>query len=347
MKWARFLQLDAVQASKVGKKAWFQSWVLGAISYRGIEQNVEVLRCASTADKNRAPAPAVRQMPGLARICDGRSESRGYTIIEVLIVLAISSAILTSSVALFGGRRGETEFPQAVYDLQSKLQSYAAQVSSAALPSGEAYSCGVSGLMPDGKVYPVLTTVSVTAEPTTNQDCIYLGQAVQIIPTGDTLYAYPVYGLRTIHNGAVDSGDFPSTAAQANPEPALDADGKFLLVEPYQLLNGLRVVFARLSGSTAEQDLLTLYSSLQSSNTSGNEIIATSLAAEFFQADIQSSSLRSCIEAGSCAAGGAVSLINQSWDLCVRNASGDKQAQLAVQATATGITTRLNLEGCS
>ena len=50
---ARAFGLDAVQGSHSNKKTWFQNWLLSTISYRGTEQNVEVLRRASTTDKNR------------------------------------------------------------------------------------------------------------------------------------------------------------------------------------------------------------------------------------------------------------------------------------------------------
>ena len=343
--------LDTVQASKPNRNNWFQNWMLGTIFYRGMKQNVQMVRCASTADKNRAPAPealAVQRASLAGRLM--RSESRGYTIIEVLIVLAISGAILSSSIGVFSGRKGATEFSQAMYDLQSKFQNYANSVSSASLPSGEAYICKVSGLT-DGKVYPVLSAAPAGAVDTTNQDCIYLGQAIQIIPGSDTIYNYPVFGLRTVHNGSVDSGDLPSTPAEANPEPALDSSDpdrtKFLLVESYQLLNGLSLVSATAAGSPGEQDLLTFYSSLQNNNTSGSQITASARSYAFGSNDAKSARLRSCIEGSSCGASTENPLIGKSWNLCVQNSTGSKKAQLSIQGTATGITTRLNLETCS
>lgn len=266
---------------------------------------------------------------------------------EVLIVLAISGLIFTSSVGLFSGQKAKTEFSQAMYDLQSKFQSYVNSVSSASLPSGDAYICGVSSVMSDGKVYPILTVSS--GDQTTNQDCIYLGRAIQIIPGSDTLYSYPVLGLRTIHNGSVDSGYFPTTPLEANPEPALDGSSNFLLVEPYQLLNGLSVVSARATGGPEQQNLLTFYSDLRSSNTSGNQITASALTSTFGLTDVKSARLRSCIEKGSCGGSGSAdySLTNRSWKLCVQKSDGSKKAELSIQGSVGGITTKLNLEGCS
>lgn len=271
---------------------------------------------------------------------------RGYTIVEVLIVLAVSGAILASSISVFSGRRGATDFSQAMYDLQSKFQSYANSASSASLPSGEAYTCQVGSLMPDGKVYPVLRLAPAGSSDTTSQDCIYLGRAIQIIPGIDTIYSYPVFGLRTVHNGSVDSGEYPAAVASANPEPALDSSGSFLLVDLYPLLNGLTVVSAT-AGSSAEQDLLTFYSSLQNSNTSGNQITVSARTLSFGTNDAKSARLRTCIEGSTCGPATELSLIGKSWNLCVQNTTGDKKASLGIRGTATGITTVLNLEGCS
>lgn len=370
---------------RYGKKPWFQNWMpestrlfgLDAAQGKDKQRNNLYRRAVKTMNGQGTHLDAVqgagekrRELymqyservsqpvtPYSAKNSSGAASSAGgqaavvrmlaggYTIIEVLIVLAISGTILVSSIGVFGGRKAATEFSQAVYDLQSKFQNYANSVSSAALPAGEAYTCQVSSLMPDGKVYPVLATAPAGSSDTTNQDCIYLGRAIQIIPGSDSIYNYPVFGLRTVHNGTVDTGDFPASVAAANPEPALDSSGNFLLVEQYQLLNGLSIVSATAADS-GEQDLLTLYSSLQNNNTSGSQITASTRNYAFSSTDAKSVRLRSCIEGSSCGSGTEYPLIGKSWNLCVANSTGSKRAQLAVQGTATGITTRLNLEGC-
>lgn len=233
-----------------------------------------------------------------------------------------------------------------MFDLQSKFQSYSSQVSSAQLPSGDTYTCGISSSLIGGKAYPVLTYVGgSSSDSASNQVCIYLGKAVQVIPSIGIIYAYPVLGLRTVHNGSTDTGEYPSTPDQANAEPALDSSGNFLQVESYPLLNGIKVVSAKVSGSSAEQDLVMFYSNLQDNNTSGNGITAYSRAYTFAPSDVQSTRLRWCIEGGACGTP-AAALGANTWKLCAESSDGSRKGQLEIRSSSTGFITKLDLEGC-
>lgn len=265
----------------------------------------------------------------------------GFTIVEVMIVLAISAVMLTSAIAVFSGRRESTDFTQAVYDLQSQIQSIAAGVSSQAVPGLQQFTCAPATI--NGVMRPALTTGSATG-----QDCIYLGQAIQVVPDKPDIYSYPIFGLRTVYDASGNTGEAPTTVADAHPEPAVDSadptnPAKLLLINDYPMLNGLQTVSASYGG--AENDILTIYSQLQDSNTSGNEI---SVAAMNYQTGgaltDTKAQLKACIEASSdCTA--STSLSGSPWLLCVSD--GNRQAQLSLKPTATGITTTLNMTGCS
>lgn len=269
----------------------------------------------------------------------------GFTIIEVMIVLAISGVMLLSAATVFNGRRRNTEFSQAMYDLQSQIQSIANSTSSQAVPGVQQYTCAPTLI--SGSMRPALTSGS-----TTNQDCIYLGEAIQIVDGSSTISSYPIFGLRTVYNGGTDSGDAPTTFVDAHPEPAISAAGvtgtpndpnNLLLISDYPMLNGLQTVSAKY-GPTAtgpENDILTFYSSLQDSNTSGNEVTVYSTNYSGALTD-QKLQLKSCIEGPGCAAQN--SIVSTPWNLCVSD--GSRQAQLSIKAIATGIVTSLNLNGC-
>jgi prepilin-type N-terminal cleavage/methylation domain-containing protein len=260
---------------------------------------------------------------------------RGFTIIELMIAMAISAMMLTSAIVVFNNRKATTQFSQSMYDLQSKIQSYAGQVSSKALPGYQEYTCAASATTNR----PALTQVAASANETTGESCIYLGRAIQVIPGGDTIYAYPVFGFRTIHNGAVDTGEFPNSISQATPEPVLNSP----LVDSYFILNGLTVVSAGLVGDTNEHDLLTIYSSLQNNNTSGNQVSVSAVQKTFTAADINADSLKACIEGSGC----SLKSLNSgaTWQLCLTDGSA-KQAQIRLKGTSTGISTKLNMDGC-
>jgi prepilin-type N-terminal cleavage/methylation domain-containing protein len=271
----------------------------------------------------------------------------GFTIIEVMIVLAISGVMLLSAATVFNGRRRNTEFSQAMYDLQSQVQSIANSTSSQAVPGVQQYTCAPTLI--GGTMRPALTSGS-----TTNQDCIYLGQAIQIVAGSSTISSYPIFGLRTVYNGGIDSGDTPTTFADAHPEPAISAAGvtvtpnnpnNLLLINDYPMLNGLQTVSAKY-GPTAnpaspENDILAFYSSLQDSNTSGNEVTvyATNYSGGLTDQKLQ---MKSCIEGPGCVTQN--SIVSTPWNLCVSD--GSRQAQLSIKAIATGIVTSLNLNRC-
>jgi prepilin-type N-terminal cleavage/methylation domain-containing protein len=261
------------------------------------------------------------------------SRRAGFTIIELLISLAVSGAIFIAGISVFTSRKSNTEFDQAVYDLQSKIQNLASQSSSKALP----ISLGCK--LQSGK--PVLaSTFSSTGE------CIYLGYAIQVIPNGSTIYSYPVFASR-------------SYTTSPAIEPALDSNTtataqQYIEVDTYPMLGGLKVSSANVSGSASASDLLTLYSSLQNVNTSGNELDAAAVQVTFSSTDARQTgsvsgstdNLRTCIEGSSCGAGSITSLNNNTaWKLCVTD--GRRSALLSIRGVATGVTIKLNINACT
>jgi prepilin-type N-terminal cleavage/methylation domain-containing protein len=256
---------------------------------------------------------------------------RGFTIVEVLLALAISGAILAASISIFAGRREDTQFDQAVYDLQSKLNSYVNQVSTKFVPGYKDYKCNLSG----APARPVLTPIAATSDETTGQECIYLGDAIEVIKTtGDSLYAYPVFGARTVAGST--AFDYPRDIASANPEMAVDASGNPVLNDTYPLLGGLKIVYAQVGGN--ERDLLGIYSNLYETNTSGNEVTPYVYNVAYTSVGVASTipSVQNCIRGGCSLT--AMSSYN-SWQLCVTN--DKRSALIKVFATATGINSNI------
>jgi type II secretory pathway pseudopilin PulG len=262
----------------------------------------------------------------------------GYTVIEVMIFLAISGVLFITAVGVFSGRREGTQLTQTMQDLQSQFRAYANQVSTSYVPDTGGLNCSV-GPISGRTARPVFTSGP------SSDECILLGKAIQIVSGNDTMYSYPVFGLRTVYNGAVNTKVYPTSIVQAAPEPALDnsTPANWLGVEQYRLSGGFTFVHAKQSGILSNQDLLLLYSSLQNDNTNGNEIAAQSYRTNFITADIKGPKLKSCIEntIPSCL---NPSRLNNAWKLCVTD--GTKMAELFINSTSTGITTSLDMDGC-
>lgn len=272
--------------------------------------------------------------------------SRGYTIVEVMIVLAITGVIFASSVTIFAQRRGSTEFSQAMQDLQSEIQTLSTQIISSNLSSvGSGNYCGLTASSPPN---PYLSSSS-----TGQNECIYLGRAIQIVPNSTNMYIYPVLGLKDI-NGDPTNGQ-PTDASQANPNPAVDSTGKPILYITYSLLNGAQFKAAsapshaaHIVGSSAESDFLAVYSSLQSGNISGSNTSASvsTYTAGNVGTPPDFSNLTKCVQQASpCTAVTNLTSTN-SWSICVQDGSGTRTAGLIVKSSSTGVTTSVNMDTC-
>ena len=106
-----------------------------------------------------------------------RRFSAGYTILEVMIVLVVTTALFVGVVSLLGGRSQQTETTQAVRDFESKLQNIASDVANGYYPNG--FTCTADS----GGSAIVLNATAIGGG--TNVGCIFLGK-VLALDTADT-----------------------------------------------------------------------------------------------------------------------------------------------------------------
>lgn len=159
------------------------------------------------------------------------SKYAGFTIIEVLLVLAISSMLVAAALIYIGGRQSKTEFMTASNDLQQGLQQVINETSSGYYPdSGK--DCVVAGA----------GSLNFTSASTqgTNQACIFLGKVLYLGPANptDRLQVLSVAGRRLDATGAEIS-----SIASAYPT-AMD------VVTDIQLHNGLTYAWGGSSANT-------------------------------------------------------------------------------------------------
>jgi len=150
----------------------------------------------------------------------GGSKASGFTVIETLIVLAVSGSMFVGVVLLISGQQGRSQFEQSINSVTLQLQQTIGDVSNGYFPNTN-IQCDKTG-GPNGK--PNLTRGSGSIG--TNYGCILVGKVIQFTQTSKDPQQYIVYsmvGLRQMANGQ-------STTSLKDANPIAIAPGN----SPYQ-----------------------------------------------------------------------------------------------------------------
>lgn len=105
------------------------------------------------------------------RLTAGVAAAAGYTIVEVMIVLAITALMFVSIALSFQGKTQKTEFEQSVRDLESRILQVTSDVSNGYY-SNTAFTCTGN---PGGGVVSVVVG---SAKQGANDNCIFLGKTM-------------------------------------------------------------------------------------------------------------------------------------------------------------------------
>jgi type II secretory pathway pseudopilin PulG len=143
-----------------------------------------------------------------------RRNSAGYTILEVMIVLAVTTALFVGVAVLFGGRQGQTQTEQSVRDLESKIQNITNDVATGYFPNG--IKCTATSTPAD----PVVPSAA-PATAGSNSGCIFLGKIASF--ANDKINLLSIVGRQftgAIGNSSATSslGEAVPVAVQINPE---------------------------------------------------------------------------------------------------------------------------------
>lgn len=156
-----------------------------------------------------------------------RLTSNGFTIVELLIFIAVSTALFVSAMMLVGGRQHKTEFQTGVNEFVQQMQSIANDVSSGNYERPLDVSCSVDAL---GNVL-----LGVGGNPGTSSDCIFIGRAVQFAPSGnaDEYNTFSLVGRRQIR---------PSpTSAKRDIRSLSEANAQILAPRTVRIPGGLEI----------------------------------------------------------------------------------------------------------
>lgn len=168
----------------------------------------------------------------------------GYTIVEVIIFLAVSGMLFVSATTLISGQQRRTEFSNAVREFEIRLLDIVNDVETGYFPAGN-YRCtaGISSS-------PVVTAAATGAQGT-NDTCIFAGKAVQFSPAGSEQDK----GRFNIYSLAGRRYKAPSTLSKEEVTNINEAWPDFIPVEEGDYLSSSiqfhKIVAKRLDGTSS------------------------------------------------------------------------------------------------
>jgi type II secretory pathway pseudopilin PulG len=112
----------------------------------------------------------------------------GFTVIETLVVLAVTGALFIAIVATFTGSQRKAEFMQATQNLQSRLQQIITDVPNGYYQNMDNIKCTASATGPS-------LSMGAGNVQGTNEGCVFLGKAIQFQISGKSPEQYSTYSL--------------------------------------------------------------------------------------------------------------------------------------------------------
>lgn len=139
--------------------------------------------------------------------------SRGFTIVEVMVVLVVTGALFASAATLISGRQNKTQFTIAINDTKAQMQQFISDVSTGFYPSTNDINCSLDAATSTPKFTAGTNTQG------TNQDCTFMGKAVEFGVTSTTPEQFWVFSLAGLRQKTVAgvSSDV-QTIAEASPK---------------------------------------------------------------------------------------------------------------------------------
>ncbi|MCA9318969.1 type II secretion system protein [Candidatus Saccharibacteria bacterium] len=124
---------------------------------------------------------------------------RGFTIVETLIVLVVTSSLLVSTILLLGGRQNKTDFLVGSRQLRQELQTQMSQVVSGRYTKTNSIQCTRDGATGAPKI-----VIGAADSQGKSSDCIFIGTAILLgaaqaeaeASPNHTYTSYPLAGLR-------------------------------------------------------------------------------------------------------------------------------------------------------
>lgn len=147
----------------------------------------------------------------------GGQQPGGFTIIESMIFLAVSGALLLSALILVGGQQPRAQFNEAINEANSSIQDVLNDVSDGFVPINSDLSCTVNGTS-------LLFKKAGADAYGENTECMFIGKVLQTgVGSDQNLFnVYTIAGRRTNGSNDVASLDQALPTAITVQSPDID-----------------------------------------------------------------------------------------------------------------------------
>lgn len=174
--------------------------------------------------------------------------TRGFTIFETLIVLAVTTFLFMAAAITINGRQQRTDFQVGSRDLRQQIRDIVNQTKSGYYPNSLNFRCTLNS--------PNLRIIAGATEQGKNADCIYAGTALVFNPSAaerEQYTAYPLAGRRTVVAGGEERdvrtpGEAAITAVARTAAPPNNTAPE---VTPRRYPGGLIYVGGRTQGASS------------------------------------------------------------------------------------------------
>lgn len=183
-----------------------------------------------------------RSAYGILERMKGGKKARGFTVVETMIVLAVTGGLFIAVATTLSGRQQRTQFEQGINDIRSQIQQVVNDVGTGFYPSMSNFRCSAGAFGP--------TFTAAAGAQGENTGCIFLGKVIQFKVAGTDPEEYNIFSTSGLQR--TSAGKEVATYAQAIPKvisPSNSDPGVPDVTEKKKLLYGLTTTWVRSGGT--------------------------------------------------------------------------------------------------
>lgn len=171
---------------------------------------------------------------------DMKGTRQGYTIVEVLIFIAVTALIFVAAMTAVGGRQQQVQFAQGLREFEAKIRDTMNDVTTGYYPSAENIQCSVDAT---GKT--LLEFNKSGQKIGTNSNCVYFGKVMQVLPHSSDGYTDPestvvIYNLVGKRYADIPKSRLADNISEANPK-IVASTSDLDTSEVYNLRYGIKI----------------------------------------------------------------------------------------------------------